>query len=78
MTAIALTEDVRELDHRVSGGLDIRLLWNAHDNSTVIELRHRELDQVPLRFEVPPELALHAFRHPFAHLAATPDGLLVD
>lgn len=78
MAAIAPTQNMRELDHRISGGLDIRLLWNAHDNSTVVELRHRELEQVPLRFEVPPTLALEAFRHPFAHLAATPDGLLVD
>jgi hypothetical protein len=78
MVAIAHAQDLRELDHRVSGGLDVRLLWNAHDNSTIVELRHRELEQVPLRFEVPPEHALHAFRHPFAHLAAAPDGLLVD
>lgn len=78
MTALATAEDLRELDHRVSGGLEVRLLWNAHDNSTVVELRHRELEQVPLRFEVPPELALHAFRHPFAHLAAVSDRLPVD
>ena len=77
MAAIAPTQDMRELDHRISDGLDIRLLWNARDNSTVVELWHRELEQVPLRFEVPPALALHAFRHPFAHLAAPPDVLLV-
>jgi hypothetical protein len=75
---IAATRDVRELDRRVSGGLDIRLVWNAHDNSTIVELRHRGLGDAPLRFEVPPARALEAFHHPFAHLAVAPGGLLPE
>jgi hypothetical protein len=69
---------VRELDRRVSGGLEIRLLWNARDNSTAVELRHRAVGVGPLRFDVPPALALEAFHHPFAHLAAAPDDLLPE
>ncbi len=77
MTSIASTQPVRELDRRVSGDLDVRLLWNAYDNSTTVEIRHRALDFVPLRFDVPPALALEAFHHPFAYITA-PDELLID
>jgi hypothetical protein len=78
MTSIAPTQPVRELDRRVSGGLDVRLLWNAYDNSTTVEIRHRALDVVPIRFDVPPALALDAFHHPFAYLTTAPDELLID
>jgi hypothetical protein len=77
MSAIAPIQDVRELDHRVSGGLEIRLLWNPRDNRTIVELSHPELGELPFRFEVPPARALEAFHHPFAHLYAAPDELLV-
>jgi hypothetical protein len=68
MSVIAATCDLRELDRRMSGGLDIRLLWDAQDNSTSIEIRHRALGAAPLRFDVSPAHAREAFRHPFAHL----------
>lgn len=68
MTTLTAT-DVRELARRTSGGLDIRLLWNARDNSTTIEIWRQELGVVPLRSDVPPNLALDAFHHPFLYLA---------
>lgn len=68
MSVIAPTRDLRELDHRRSGSLEIRLLWDARDDSTSIEIRHSALGAAPLRFDVPPARALEAFRHPFAHL----------
>jgi hypothetical protein len=78
MTTPAAAHDLRELDHRMSGGLEIRLLWDARENSTIVELRHGVLGDLPLQFEVPPERALDAFRHPFAHLAADPDDVFVE
>jgi hypothetical protein len=68
MSVIVATHELRELSRRMSGGLDIRLLWDAQDNSTSIEIRHRTLGTAPLRFDVEPAHALEAFRHPFAHL----------
>jgi hypothetical protein len=64
----AAVQPRRELASRVSGGLEITLYWRPDDNSTSIEVR--QLDSVEtLTFGVPPELALDAFYHPFAHLA---------
>ena len=78
MSVSAPTRELRELDHRLSGRLDIRLLWDAHENSTSIEIRHRALGGEPLRFDVPPARALEAFRHPFAHLTAGVEDLPFD
>ena len=30
------TADLRELDHRVSDGIDVRLLWRQHDNRVLV------------------------------------------
>jgi hypothetical protein len=58
----------RELAQRVSGGLEITLYWWAADNSTSIEVRQTDSGEI-MAFAVPPEWALDAFYHPFAHLA---------
>jgi hypothetical protein len=60
----------RELAHRVSGGVEITLYWSAAENSTTIEVWQPDSGET-LAFAVPPELALDAFYHPFAHLALT-------
>jgi hypothetical protein len=58
----------RELARRVTGGLEITLYWEAHDNTTSIEV-HQEGTAETIAFPVAPDRALDAFHHPFAHLA---------
>ena len=57
----------RELATRVNGGLEITLFWDRRDNSTSIDIRHASTDET-ISFRVPPERALDAFHHPFAHM----------
>ena len=64
-TATAIAR--RELARRVNGGLEITLFWDARDNSTSIDLYHAATDQT-ISIRVPPDHALDAFHHPFAHL----------
>ena len=58
----------RELAHRVSGGVEVTLLWNVHVNQlavTVSDLRSGEsfvIDTEHCR-------ALDVFYHPYAHAA---------
>ena len=56
----------RELAHRVSGGIEVTLYWNADDDSTSVEV-FQEATVVTLRLSVPRDRALDAFYHPFAH-----------
>jgi hypothetical protein len=58
----------RELDRRISAGLEITLFWDSRDNSTSIHLHHAATDQT-ISFRVPSGRALDAFHHPFAYLA---------
>jgi hypothetical protein len=64
------TTALTELARRVSGGVEIALLWNRSDNSTSISIRHQAIDE-PISFRVPPARALDAFHHPFVHLGAS-------
>ena len=57
----------RELAHRSGSGFEVALLWDAADNTISIEVRHIASEET-LRFNVPNELALDAFYHPFVHL----------
>ncbi|HEY2371252.1 MAG TPA: hypothetical protein VGH82_01765 [Gaiellaceae bacterium] len=58
---------LRELAHRVSGGIEVTLYWSADDDSTSVEIFHASTEQT-LHFTVAREHALDAFYHPFAHL----------
>jgi hypothetical protein len=59
----------QELARRVTGGLEITLYWEAHDNTTSIEV-HQTATAETIAFPVAADRALDAFHHPFAHLAA--------
>jgi hypothetical protein len=61
------SDSQRELAHRVSGGIEVTLYWNAGDNTTSVEV-FQEATGVTLRLGVPRERALDAFYHPFAHV----------
>ena len=58
----------KELDHRLSNGIDVSLLWDERDNSvmvSVVDIRSgRSFD-----LEASPDNALEVFRHPYAHAA---------
>ena len=67
MSTARLPHARRELAHRVSGGTELTLYWSSPDNTTSIEIRQAATD-VTLEFAVPPDRALDAFHHPFAHI----------
>ena len=71
MTVATITETSRrELACRRSGGLEVILYWHVKDNSTSIDV-HQTATEATISFRVPPDQALDAFHHPFAHLGAT-------
>jgi hypothetical protein len=45
MAAAALLEPLRELAHRVSGGVEVTLYWSADDNGTSIEVWQHETNE---------------------------------
>jgi hypothetical protein len=59
---------IRELDHRAGGGIDVRLLWNAETKDVLVSVV--DTDGVGLEFPVPPTDALDAFHHPYAYAYA--------
>lgn len=60
---------MRELDHRRSDGIDVRLLWNKTDDRVVVAVCDaRTRDAFELVVEA--HEALEAFHHPYAHAAA--------
>ena len=63
----------RELDHRVSGNLEITLNWHPEEGTTSVRIRHL-LTAETASFEVPPDAALDAFHHPFTHRAPRPSS----
>jgi len=69
MTISALTHIRRELAHRQTGGLEVTLYWHTDDGGTSIDIR-QEATEETMSFPVPPDQALDAFHHPFAHLAS--------
>ena len=58
----------RELARRESGGIEVTLYWDAHEDSVGLEVHHRATAET-FSFPVAREEALDAFHHPFAHLA---------
>ena len=58
---------IRELDHRASDGIEVRLLWNAETKEVLVSVAER--DGVGFEFQVPATDALDAFHHPYAYAA---------
>jgi hypothetical protein len=58
---------VRELDHRASDGIEVRLLWDAETKDVLVSVVER--DGVGFEFQVPATDALDAFHHPYAYAA---------
>jgi len=63
---------VRELDERVSGGIQVRLLWSASQDRAwvaVLDIQSGETFRVDVSSG---ESALDVFHHPFAYNATRP------
>jgi hypothetical protein len=60
----------RELDHRRSDGIDVRLLWNQHDGSVTLAVSDSKTGDA-FSIEIEPSDALEAFQHPYSYAAFT-------
>jgi hypothetical protein len=69
MTTHATSEPRRELAHLTADRLEIRLLWDAADDTVAVEVFDRRYDQI-FEVGVPAGHALDAFHHPFAYTGA--------
>ena len=58
---------VRELDHRSSGGIDVRLLWNSQTNLVSVAVEDERAGE-SFQLTVDGVDALDAFRHPYAYV----------
>jgi hypothetical protein len=58
----------RELAHRTSNGIDVRLLWNPADNRLTVEARD-DAEGTVLVVPVGERPALAVFHHPYAYAA---------
>ena len=57
---------IRELDHRVSDGLDVTLLWNSLTDRVSVVVEDERTGEI-FELDVDPEDALIAFYHPYAY-----------
>jgi hypothetical protein len=58
---------IRELDHRRSDGIDVRLLWNSRSNQVSIAVEDHHSGET-FALEVPGAHARDAFTHPYAYI----------
>ncbi len=65
-----MSSPFRELDHRHSDGIDVRLLWHPHEDRVRVDVSDSKTGEaftVPVR---PGQRAYDVFHHPFAYAAA--------
>ena len=72
MTTTTITPDA-ELAHRVSGGIEVSLLWNRFTNRVRVRVFDAYSNE-DFELEVDGRSALDAYRHPFAYAAAEQTG----
>jgi len=58
---------IRELDRRVADGLEVTLDWDQANGDVWLGVHDRRA-QTYICQTIRPELALHAFHHPFAYV----------
>jgi hypothetical protein len=68
----ATTAHLRELDRRMTGGVEVTLLWNRPENSLIVSMSDTA-HRVQVQFGVEPSTARDAFNHPYRY--ATAKGL---
>ncbi len=77
MSAQVLTT-IRELDHRTSDGIDVRLLWCERENRVTVSVRDGRKGE-SFSIEVRDgQSALDVFHHPFAYAAARGSDVACD
>jgi hypothetical protein len=59
---------IRELDHRTTDGIDVKLLWSAETDRIWIDVQDAQGGSFEI--DVDPGNALEAFRHPYAYVPA--------
>jgi hypothetical protein len=59
---------IRELDHRHSDGIDVRLLWSEGDDRILLVVSDSKRAEA-FSLEVEPGEALEAFHHPYSYAA---------
>jgi hypothetical protein len=57
---------IRELDRRVSDGIEVVLLWNSHTNEVSVAVEDGRTGDA-FEFDVHAKDALVAFHHPYAY-----------
>lgn len=60
---------IRELDHRTSDGVDVRLLWNSGTDQVFVAVEDQRSGEL-FEVTVPGADALDAFHHPYAYGAS--------
>jgi hypothetical protein len=66
---MAMSDLLRELDHRSSDGIDVWLLWREHDNRVLVAVSDERTGE-RFRLEVrDDEQPLDVFHHPYAYAA---------
>ena len=58
---------IRELDHRRSDGIDVRLLWNSRTNRVSVAVEDHHTGETFV-LDVPSGQARDAFLHPYAYI----------
>jgi hypothetical protein len=57
---------IRELDHRISDGIDVTLLWDPLTDRVFVAVYDERYGE-SFQLQVDPAEALDAFRHPYAY-----------
>ena len=63
------TQELRELDRRVSDGIEVQLLWRPRDNRAIVAVADAKTGEsftIEVRDD---QRALDVFHHPFAYAA---------
>jgi hypothetical protein len=72
MTTTANTT-LRELDHRISDGIDVTLFWRPEDDRAVVAVSDAKTSESFTLEVAPDQNALDVFHHPYAY---APDSVL--
>jgi hypothetical protein len=63
---------IRELDHRVSDGIDVTLFWDPRTDQVLVAVHDGRYGE-SFQLQVDPAEALDAFRHPYAYTRPSVD-----
>jgi hypothetical protein len=71
MPATTIDSIARELDRRVSDGIEVRLLWQPDDDSVSVTVEDARTGEAFAIEVAPDERALDVFRHPYVYVRAS-------